>query len=127
MERRELGAWGEERAAKYLRSKGYTILERNFRCRAGEIDIIALRGGVIAFVEVKLRRDSEFAEAREFVTPAKQRRVILTAEYWLVSHRTELQPRFDVIEIVTPKGRPMEIAELDFIQGAYEVEGYASV
>lgn len=104
MERRELGAWGEERAAKYLRSKGYTILERNFRCRAGEIDIIALRGGVIAFVEVKLRRDSEFAEAREFVTPAKQRRVILTAEYWLVSHRTELQPRFDVIEIYAPYG-----------------------
>lgn len=102
MERRELGAWGEERAAKYLRGKGYTILERNFRCRSGEIDIIARRGGIIAFVEVKLRRDADFAEAREFVTPAKQRRVILTAEYWLASHRTELQPRFDVIEIYAP-------------------------
>ena len=112
MERRELGAWGEERAAKYLRSKGYTILERNFRCRAGEIDIIALRGGVIAFVEVKLRRDSEFAEAREFVTPAKQRRVILTAEYWLVSHRTELQPRFDVIEVYAPDGAATKKPEI---------------
>ena len=122
MERRELGAWGEERAAKYLRSKGYTILERNFRCRAGEIDIIALRGGVIAFVEVKLRRDSEFAEAREFVTPAKQRRVILTAEYWLVSHRTELQPRFDVIEIYAPDGLQTRHPYLRQIEDAfYEV------
>ena len=119
MERRELGAWGEERAAKYLRSKGYTILERNFRCRAGEIDIIALRGGVIAFVEVKLRRDSEFAEAREFVTPAKQRRVILTAEYWLVSHRTELQPRFDVIEVYAPDGVNSRKVSINHIENAF--------
>ena len=97
MERRELGAWGEERAAKYLRSKGYTILERNFRCRAGEIDIIALRGGVIAFVEVKLRRDSDVAEARAFVPPPRQRRVTLPAAYWLASHRTELHPTLHVI------------------------------
>ena len=120
MERRELGAWGEERAAKYLRSKGYTILERNFRCRAGEIDIIALRGGVIAFVEVKLRRDSEFAEAREFVTPAKQRRVILTAEYWLVSHRTELQPRFDVIEVYAPDGEQSRKVRINHIKDAFQ-------
>lgn len=119
MERRELGAWGEERAAKYLRSKGYTILERNFRCRAGEIDIIALRG-VIAFVEVKLRRDSEFAEAREFVTPAKQRRVILTAEYWLVSHRTELQPRFDVIEIYAPYGERTLFPKINHLEDAFQ-------
>jgi len=112
MERRELGAWGEERAAKYLRSKGYTILERNFRCRAGEIDIIALRGGVIAFVEVKLRRDSEFAEAREFV--------ILTAEYWLVSHRTELQPRFDVIEIYAPYGERTLFPKINHLEDAFQ-------
>ena len=120
MERRELGAWGEERAAKYLRSKGYTILERTFRCRAGEIDIIALRGGAIVFVEVKLRRDSEFAEAREFVTPAKQRRVILTAEYWLVSHRTELQPRFDVIEIYAPYGERTLFPKINHLEDAFQ-------
>ena len=102
MERRELGAWGEERAAKYLRSKGYTILERNFRCRAGEIDIIALRGGVIAFVEVK------------------QRRVILTAEYWLTSHRTELQPRFDVIEIYAPYGERTLFPKINHLEDAFQ-------
>ena len=120
MERRELGAWGEERAAKYLRGKGYTILERNFRCRAGEIDIIARRCGVIAFVEVKLRRDSEFAEAREFVTPAKQRRVILTAEYWLASHQTELQPRFDVIEIYAPSGERTLFPKINHLEDAFQ-------
>lgn len=120
MEKRELGAWGEERAAKYLRGKGYTIVERNFRCRSGEIDIIARRGGIIAFVEVKLRRDSDFAEAREFVTPAKQRRVILTAEYWLASHRTELQPRFDVIEIYAPFGERTLLPKINHLEDAFQ-------
>ena len=120
MERRELGAWGEERAAKYLRGKGYTILARNFRCRSGEIDIIARRGGIIAFVEVKLRRDAEFAEAREFVTAAKQRRVILTAEYWLASRRTELQPRFDVIEIYAPYGEMTLFRKINHLEDAFQ-------
>ena len=120
MERRELGAWGEERAAKYLRGKGYTILERNFRFRSGEIDIIARRGGIITFVEVKLRRDADFAEAREFVTAAKQRRVILTAEYWLTSHRTELQPRFDVIEIYAPYGERTLFPKINHLEDAFQ-------
>ena len=120
MERRELGAWGEERAAKDLRGKGYTILERNFRCRSGEIDIIARRGGIITVVEVKLRRDADFAEAREFVTAAKQRRVILTAEYWLTSHRTELQPRFDVIEIYAPCGERTLFPKINHLEDAFQ-------
>ena len=120
MEKRELGAWGEERAAKYLRGKGYTIVEHNFRCRSGEIDIIARRGEIIAFVEVKLRRDSDFAEAREFVTPAKQRRVILTAEYWLATHRTELQPRFDVIEIYAPSGERTLFPKINHLEDAFQ-------
>ena len=119
MERRELGAWGEERAAKYLRGKGYTIVERNFRCRSGEIDIIARRGDIIAFVEVKLRRDADFAEAREFVTAAKQRRVIMTAGYWLTSHQTELQPRFDVIEIYAPEGEGTIKPEIRHLEDAF--------
>ena len=119
MERRELGAWGEERAAKYLRGKGYTIVERNFRCRSGEIDIIARRGDIIAFVEVKLRRDADFAEAREFVTAAKQRRVIMTAGYWLTSHQTELQPRFDVIEIYAPEGVQTKLPRVCYLEDAF--------
>ena len=102
--KKEIGAWGEDRAAQYLRLHGYRIVERNFRCRSGEIDIIACRGGVVAFVEVKLRKNADFGEAREFVTYGKQRRVISAAEYWLVKNPCELQPRFDVMEIYAPEG-----------------------
>ena len=80
---RELGSWGEERAAQYLRRRGYKILARNYSCRGGEIDVIASRGKYVAFVEVKLRKSAAFAEAREFVTRAKQQRIIMTAELWL--------------------------------------------
>ena len=99
MDVRSLGAFGEERAARYLRWHGYRILERNFRCRMGEIDIIARKGKILAFVEVKLRRDDRFAEAREFVTAAKQRRILAAAQLYLSAHPDEdLQPRFDVLE-----------------------------
>ena len=67
MDRKSLGSWGEDKAANYLRRRGYKILERNFSCRFGEIDIIASRGGYLVFVEVKLRKDAAFAQAREFV------------------------------------------------------------
>ena len=95
--KKELGDWGEDWAALYLRLHGYSILERNYRCRQGEIDIIARRRGIVAFVEVKLRKNADFGEAREFVTFSKQRRVVSAAEFWLMKNPCELQPRFDVI------------------------------
>lgn len=103
-EQKERGVWGEDRAALYLRLHGYRIVERNFRCRMGEIDIIARRGGVISFVEVKLRKNAEHGEAREFVTASKQRRIVTAAELWLSQNQCDLQPRFDVIEIYAPQG-----------------------
>lgn len=119
MESRELGSWGEEQAAKYLRRKGYTILERNFRCRAGEIDIIAKKRGYIIFAEVKLRKNADFAEAREFVTPEKQRRIMTTAELWLSLHDCEFQPRFDVIEIYAPCGAQSRGMKMIHIEDAF--------
>ena len=104
MSSRELGTWGEEKAAGFLRRKGYTIVERNYSCRFGEIDLIARRRDVIAFIEVKLRKNANFAQAREFVTYGKQQRIIRSASLWLAAHPTELQPRFDVIEIYAPEG-----------------------
>ena len=100
MDKQSLGQFGEEQAARYLRRRFYTILARNYRCRFGEIDLIAKRGGVLAFVEVKLRRDDAHGEAREFVTVRKQQRVLAAAELWL----SQLQPRFDVIEVYAPRG-----------------------
>ena len=98
------GAWGEEIAAQYLQKKGYQIITRNFRIRQGEIDIIASKGKHLAFVEVKTRKNDRFGAAREFITPAKQRRLIQTAEYWCLKHPTDLQPRFDAVEVYGVEG-----------------------
>ncbi len=115
MDTRQLGEYGEEQAARYLRRKGYRIVERNYRCRQGEIDIIARKREILAFIEVKLRRDDRFAEAREFVTAAKQRRILSAASLYLTRCGEDLQPRFDVIEIYAPNGErgPITINHLE--------------
>ena len=102
----ELGALGERLAAEHLERQGYRILERNFRCRMGEIDLIARRENELVFTEVKLRKDASHGEAREFVTASKQRKLLLTAEYYLAARpwTQELQARFDVIEVYAPRG-----------------------
>ena len=104
MNTRTLGAFGEEEAVRCLRRKGYRIVQRNYRCRFGEIDIIARKRNILAFVEVKLRKDRRFAEAREFVTRQKQQRILASAQLYLASHPEDLQPRFDVIEVYAPDG-----------------------
>jgi len=119
MDRRLLGSFGEERAARYLRRKGYTILGMNYRCRLGEIDIIAKRRGFVVFAEVKLRRDADFAAAREFVTASKQERIRATAALWLSRNETALQPRFDVLEVYAPQG-PEGPVEIHHIENAFE-------
>ena len=72
---RSVGAQQEEKAAEYLESQGYQILERNFRCKAGEIDLIAEEAGCLVFLEVKYRKSSRYGMPAEAVTPAKQRRI----------------------------------------------------
>lgn len=119
MEKKKLGNFGEDKAALYLRRKGYRIVERNFSCRLGEVDIIARKGNYIVFVEVKLRKNADFAEALEFVTAAKQRRIISTASLWLASHDCELQPRFDVIEIYAPDGEKSRRPDIRHIEDAF--------
>ncbi len=118
MEKRELGHWGEERAAAYLRRRGYKIIGMNYACRGGEIDIIAQKRGYVVFVEVKLRKNADYAEAREFVTRFKQERILMTAQMWLASNDCELQPRFDVIEIYAPNGSEGKI-DLRHIEDAF--------
>ena len=116
-----LGAFGEDTACTYLKRRGWRILERNFSCRAGEIDIVARRGRYIAFVEVKLRKNADFAQAKEFVTAAKQRRVITAAELWLAKNPTGLQPRFDVVEVYAPEGLQTKKPEIHHIEDAYQL------
>ena len=78
-DKKTLGNWGEDKAALYLRLHGYRIVERNFRCRQGEIDVIARKGGVIAFVEVKSRKPGSMVGGFEAVNKRKQGLIIKTA------------------------------------------------
>lgn len=114
------GAIGEVLAARFLRNKKYTILAANYRCRFGEIDIIAADRSYIAFVEVKTRRADSLYTPREAVTAAKQRRIMQTAAMYLSGNPIKRQPRFDVIEVVTSIDDPMNVVELNHIMGAYE-------
>ena len=114
------GAVGEVVAARFLREKGYTIISSNYRCRQGEIDIIATNKDYIVFVEVKTRRSNSMYSPREAVTEQKQRRLIQTASIFLSKHTIELQPRFDVIEVVTALDSEYKVMEINHIMGAYE-------
>lgn len=118
-EARRLGQWGEELVARDLAAKGWTILERNYRCRFGELDIVAQQDGVLAFVEVKLRRNSSFAPARAFVTADKQRKLRSAAELYLQEHPGRLQPRFDVAEVYAPQGRETARPTINYLESAF--------
>lgn len=113
--KRSLGTKQEQLAAEYLRAQGYLILETNFRCRQGEIDLIARDGNHLVFVEVKYRTDSRAGEPEEAVTPAKQRTIQQVARFYLYCHRLPETTacRFDVVAI---KGE-----EIRVIKDAFEV------
>ena len=114
-----LGRWGEKQAAGYLHQKGYRLLAAGYRCRMGEIDLIAQKGRELAFVEVKLRKDGRVAQAREFVDRRKQEKLRTTAQLYLAEHPTQLQPRFDVVEIYAPQGLATRVPEIYVIPDAF--------
>lgn len=118
-EARTRGRWGEELVAEDLRQKGWTIAATNFRCRMGELDIVASKGGYLAFVEVKLRKNARFGAACEAVTASKQRKLRAAAQYYLMCHPTELQPRFDVAEVYAPLGIHTENPNIYYIENAF--------
>lgn len=103
-DRQALGRWGEDRAARWLQIRGYRIVARRYRRRGGEVDLIAQQGGFLCFVEVKLRRDARMGEAREAVDRRKQERLRTAAIHYLIEYPTDLQPRFDVMEVYAPEG-----------------------
>ena len=116
-----LGRWGEKQAAGYLHQKGYRLLAAGYRCRMGEIDLIAQTGRELAFVEVKLRRNANFAEPREQVTAAKQRRILLAARHFLAQHPEygEHYCRFDVAEVYAPDGVQTAKPEIRYYEHAF--------
>jgi putative endonuclease len=109
-QRKQTGHAAEELALRHLRTSGLKLVARNYRCRAGEIDLVMLDGVTLVLIEVRYRSSSEYGGAAASVTPYKQKRLILAAKHLLVT-RTELRryaARFDVIAIDGPPGDNIE-------------------
>ncbi|NLP34706.1 MAG: YraN family protein [Clostridiales bacterium] len=102
MNKREIGTFYEEKAARYLETNGYQIKAKNFRCRIGEIDLIAIEGGYLCFIEVKYRSNDRTGNPAEAITPTKIRRITRTAEYYMLVNRImpDTPCRFDAVIIL---------------------------
>ena len=112
------GKTGEALAVKCLKKNGYKIIERNYRCQLGEIDIIARDGRVLAFVEVKARRTDAFGGPKWAVTPQKQRKVSMVAlQYLKETEQMEQPARFDVVAIRLLSDDP----DIEIIKNAFEL------
>jgi len=114
------GAWGEALAAEYLRKHRYQIVASGYRCRFGEIDLIAKNRNFLIFVEVKLRKSANYARAMEYVDRRKQDRLRATASLYLSQNPTGLQPRFDVIEVYAPEGTATVHPEINHLEDAFQ-------
>lgn len=114
------GAWGEAMAAEFLQRKRYKVVATNYRCRFGEIDLIVANRKHLVFVEVKLRKSDKFASAFEHVDRHKQDRIRTTASIYLSEFPTELQPRFDVIEIYAPQGTETVKPKINHMEDAFQ-------
>jgi putative endonuclease len=116
-QRRRLGQLGEQMAADRLVTMGYEIVERNYRCPAGEIDLVARHTGRWVFVEVRTRRSIRFGSPEESVTPRKRAHLIASAEHYLQDHDAlESDWRIDAVAIVLTKGDRVE--RFDVIENA---------
>jgi putative endonuclease len=105
--RQELGSWGEEQASEFLRSRGYSIVERNWRCAAGELDIVAREGGNLVIVEVRTRRSRSYGAPEESVTPAKQSKLVELAQTYLQEHAEwDCDWRIDVVAVEVMGDQP---------------------
>ena len=119
-ERRLLGRWGEALAAEAYRKKGWRLVAAGWTCRYGEIDLILENGRYIVFSEVKLRQDNRVVAAREFVDRHKQERLRTSAQMYLMEHPTDLQPRFDVVEVYAPNGMQTPKPRINVLENAFE-------
>ena len=113
------GAWGEALAADFLRKKHYKLVATGYHCRFGEIDLIVQNKRFLVFVEVKLRKSADFARAYEYVDKRKQDKIRTTASVYLSEHPTDLQPRFDIIEVYVPQGIETQKPQIIHWEGVF--------
>ena len=116
---RKFGIDSEGLAAEFLRKKGYRILERNYRTRRGEMDIVAEEAGALVFVEVKARRGDQFGGPHAAVGWRKQQQLIRVASHYMARHRIENRDcRFDLVLI---SEGPLRRKQIDLVRNAFEV------
>lgn len=116
MNKKELGKWGEKLATKYLKLKGYRIIENNYSCKLGEIDIIAEKSNYLVFIEVKTRRSENFGLPQAAVDYRKQEKIKKVASYYIAyNNDKDLQVRFDVISILVWNLKP----RIEHFKGAF--------
>ncbi len=124
MTAKELGNLGERIAAFYLQKKGYEIICRNFRIRGGEIDIIAQKDGIIAFVEVKTRTPDYMTSGFDAMTKRKRTLIVKAAEQYSFKHPHDFQPRFDVVEIVIDGKK---VVGFNYVENAFDGCGITTI
>lgn len=118
------GKIGEVFAARYLSEKGYEIIGANFKTRFGEIDIIAKNSEYIIFVEVKTRSVNSIANPREWVDARKQAKIIKATKQYLANYQPNLQPRLDVIEVITENKDNPKLKDINHIENAFMDSSY---
>ena len=111
MTAKSTGDWGEALVANYLRERGYTLVAAGYRCRFGEIDLIAKKRGMLCFVEVKLRSNLDYGLPRE--------KLRMTAQLYLSTHDLDVPTRFDVAEVYTDAGHTAENTHIEYIENAF--------
>lgn len=121
--KKSLGDFGENFTVKYLKKNGYKIVSQNFHSRYGEIDIIAVKNDILAFVEVKARAYNSLFKPREAVDYYKQNKIIKTAQLFMMAYNSNIQPRFDVSEVVVIKTEKdkYKVLEFEYIENAFSV------
>ena len=117
------GIWAEQLAQRYLQQQGFTLLVQGYCCRYGEIDLIMVNAEQLIFVEVKARASTTFGEASESISFYKQRKVIRTAEYFLLEHAEyqDFSCRFDVI-CIQAQQQIAKMLQQDFSQLTYDLD-----
>lgn len=112
---KELGKWGEDRACQELINKGHRILDRNYKCRSGEIDIISTKHDLIIITEVKTRASRYLSDPNNTISRKKQRTIIKVADQFIKEANFEQEVRFDIVTII----KNSVMCKVDHIEGAF--------
>ena len=117
---RSEGTWGEALVADWLRENNYRLAAHSYRCRFGEIDLIAWDKDVLCFVEVKTRTNTQMGLPREYVTPSKQARIRKTAFFYLASNDLDCPARFDVAEVYADAPGDEKSVRIVYLEDAFQ-------